>query len=87
MTGGGLNHLPLVQGIKDLYIRQRVAKEAEKCKTMGDTFISISKQARAAERTKAYHKPRYEDTTTINPIYSQARVNIEYIRCSFRDND
>ena len=54
---------------------------------MEDAFNRISKYARAAERTKAYHQPRYEDITTINAIYSQPGVNNEYTRCRFRDND
>ena len=43
MNGRGLNHLPLVQGIKDLYIRQRVAKEAQNWRMMEEAFNSISK--------------------------------------------
>ena len=54
---------------------------------MENAFSSISKHARAAERTKAYHKQRYEDNTTINVIYSPPRVNNEYTKCRFRDND
>ena len=54
---------------------------------MKDVFNSISKYARTAEKTKAYHRPRHEDITTINTIYSQPRVNNEFTRCRFRDND
>ena len=52
MNGGGLNHLPLVQGIKDSYIKQRVAKEVEYWRTMEEAFNSISKHAGTAERGK-----------------------------------
>ena len=45
---------------------------------MQDAFNSISKHARTAERTKAYHDSRYKDITTINAIYSQPRVDNEY---------
>ena len=45
---------------------------------MEDAFNSISKHARAEERTKAYHKPRYEDVTSINKIHNQQRVSNEY---------
>ena len=68
MKGGGLNQLLLAQGIKDSYIKQREAKEAENWRPMGDAFNSMSKHARAVERTKAYHEPRYNDITTINTI-------------------
>ena len=87
MNCGGLNNLPLVQGVKDSYIRQRVAKEVENWRTMEDAFNSISKHARAAERTKAYHEPRYEDITTNNAKHRQQRISNEYTRCMFRDND
>ena len=85
MNGGGINHLPLVQGIKESYISWRVAKEAKNWRTMEDAFKSISKHARAVERTKAYYEPRYKDITTINAIYSQPRVNNEYTRS--KDNN
>ena len=84
MNGGGLNHLPLVQGIKDLYIR--VPKEAENWSVLEGAFNSISKHARAEERTKAYHEPRYSDITPINVIYSQHKEIHEY-KCNFRGNN
>ena len=87
MNDGGLYHLPLVQGIKDSYTRWRVAKEAENWRTMEDAFNSISKYATAAERTKAYHEPRYKDITTINEIHNQQRVSNEYSKCMFRENN
>ena len=86
MNGGGLNHLPLVQSIKDLYIRQRIAKEAENWRIMEETFNSISKHERAAERMKVYHKSRYNGITPINAIYSQHRANHEY-KHNFRGNN
>ena len=85
MNSGGLNHLPLVQSVKDLCIRWRVAKEAENWKRVEDAFNSISKNAREAEKTKAYHKPRYEDITTISEIHNQQRVSNEYSKCMFRE--
>ena len=87
MKSVGLNHLPLLQGVKDVYIRQRVAKEAKNWRTVEDAFNSISKHATATERTKAYHKPRYEDITTISAIQNQQRVNNEYTKCMFRENN
>ena len=86
MNGGGLNYLPLVQGKKDSYIRQRVAKETEIWRMMEEAFNSISKHARAAERMKAYHEPRYDGITPINVIYSQHKANHEY-KCNFRGNN
>ena len=86
MNGEGLNHLPLVQGIKDLYIRQGVAKEAENWRMMEVAFNNISKHASAAERTKAYHEPRYDDIKPINVIHSQHKVNYEY-KHNFRGNN
>ena len=50
MNGEGLKHLPLVQGLKDLHIKQRVAKEAKNWRIMDEAFNSISKHARAVER-------------------------------------
>ena len=85
-NGGGLNHLPLVWGIKDWYIRQRVAKEAENWRMTEEAFNSISKNARAAERMKAYHKPSNDDITPTNAIYSQHKANHEY-KCNFRGNN
>ena len=52
---------------------------------MEEVFNSISKHARAAERPKAYHKPRYDYITDINVIYSQHNANHEY-KCNFRGN-
>ena len=68
MNGWGLHYLPLVQRVKDLCTRQRVAKETKNWRTMEDAFNSISKHGRAAARTKAYCKPRYKDITTINEV-------------------
>ena len=48
MNSGSVNHSSLVQGIKDLYIRWRVAKESEHWRMMEEAFNSISKHARAA---------------------------------------
>ena len=45
---------------------------------MEEVFNSISKHARATERMKAYHKPRYDDIIPINAIYSQHKANHEY---------
>ena len=86
MNGGSLNHLPLVHGLKDSYIRQRVAREEENLRMMEEAINNISKHARAAERTKAYHKPRYNDITPINVIYSQNKTNHEY-KHNFRGNN
>ena len=86
MNSRGLNHLSLVQGLKDLCIRQRVAREAENWRMMEEAFNSISKHARAAERMKACHKPRYDDITPINAIYSQHKANHEY-KHNFKGNN
>ena len=86
INGGGLKHIPLAQGLKDSYIRQRVAKEAENWRTMEEAFNCISRHTRAAERMKPYHEPRYDDITHINAIYSQHKANHEY-RCNFRGNN
>ena len=85
MNGGGLNHLPLGQGIKDSYIKQRVAKGAVNWRMMEESFNSSSKHAKAAERTKLYHESRYDDITPINTIYSLHKVNYEY-KHNFRGN-
>ena len=52
---------------------------------MEEALNNISKHARAAERMKAYHKPRYNDIMPINVIHSQPKVNQEY-RQNFRGN-
>ena len=69
MDGSGLNHISLVQGLSDNYVRQRASKEAENCKTLADAFDSFAKIARMAGKTKAYNKPRYEKSTDIHAIY------------------
>ena len=87
MNGGGLNNLPLVQGVKDWYIRWGVAKEAVNWRTMDDAFNSISKHARVTESTKAYLEPRYKDITTISAIFNQQRVSNKFPKCMFRENN
>ena len=64
-----------------------MVKEAENWGTMEDAFNSISKHASVADRTKAYHKPRYEDSISINEIHNQQRVRNEYSKCIFRENN
>ena len=68
MDGSGLNHISLVQGLSDNYLRRRVSKDAENWKTMADAFGSIVKIARTAGKTKAKNKPRYEKPTDIHAI-------------------
>ena len=68
MDGSGLNHISLVQGLSDYYIRRRASKDAENQKTMADAFDSIAKIVRTAGKTKAYNKPRYEKPTDIHAI-------------------
>ena len=68
MDGSGLNHISLVQGLSDNYIRQRASKEAENWKTMADAFDSITKIVRMAGETKVYNKLRYETSTDIHAI-------------------
>ena len=68
MDGSGLNHISLVQGLSDNYIRWRVSKDAENGKTMADAFDSIAQIARMAGKTKAYNEPRYEKPTHILAI-------------------
>ena len=66
MDGSGLNHISLVQGLSDNYIRQRASKGAENWKTMADAFESITKIARMAGKTNACNEPRYEKSTDIH---------------------
>ena len=68
MNGSGLNHISLVQGLSDNYVRQRASKEAENWKTMVDAFDSITKIVRTAGKTKAYNEPRYETSTDIHAV-------------------
>ena len=68
MDSSGLNHISLVQGWSDNYIRQRASKDAENWKTMADTFDSIVKIVRTAGKIKAYNEPRYEKPTDIHAI-------------------
>ena len=59
MDGSGLNHISLVQGLSDHYVRRRASKDAENWKTMADAFNSIAKIARTAGKIKAHNEPRY----------------------------
>ena len=68
MDGSGLNHISLVQGLSDNYIRRRASKDAENWKTMADAFDSIAKIMRATGKTKAHNEPRYEKPTDIHAI-------------------
>ena len=68
MDGSGRNHISLVQGLSDHYIRRRASKDAENWKTMEDAFNSITKIARTAGKTKACNKSRYKKPTDINAI-------------------
>ena len=38
MDGRGLNHISLVQGLSDSYVRRRASKEAENWRMMADAF-------------------------------------------------
>ena len=60
MDHGGLNHISLVQGLSDNYIRRRASKDAENWKTLADVFESIAKIVRTAGKIKACNEPRYE---------------------------
>ena len=68
MDSSGLNHISLVQGLSDSYIRWRVSKDAENWKTMADAFDFIAQAVRTAGKTKAYNKPSYEKSTDIHTI-------------------
>ena len=74
MDGSGLNHISLVQGLNDHYIR-RASKDAENWKTMADTCDSITKIVRTVGKTKAYNEPRYEGSTEINVINHRYNKN------------
>ena len=52
MDSGELNHISLVQGLGDNYIRWRASKDAENWKTMADVFDSIAQMARMAVENK-----------------------------------
>ena len=67
MDGSGLNHISLVQGLSDNYVRRRASKDAENWKTMADAFNSIAKIAGTAGKSKAYNEPRYEKPTMLYP--------------------
>ena len=66
MDGSGLNHISLVQGLSDNYIRRRASKEAENWKTLADAFDSFVKKVKTAGKTKAYNEPRDEKPTDIH---------------------
>ena len=66
MDGSGLNHMSLLQGLSNNYVRQRTSREAENWKTMADAFDSIAKIARMAGKTKAYSEPRYVTSTDMH---------------------
>ena len=68
MDSSGLNHISLVQGLGDNYVRWRASKDAENWKTMTDAFDSIAQIVRMAGKTKAYSEPRYEKPTDIHAI-------------------
>ena len=68
MDSSRLNHISLVQGLSDSYVRQRISWEAENWKMMADTSDSITKIAKMAGKTKAYNEPRYEVSTHVNVI-------------------
>ena len=68
MDGSGLNHISLVKGLSDNYVRRRASKEAENWRMMADAFDTITKIAKMAGKTKAYNEPRYEVSTDANII-------------------
>ena len=68
MDGSGLNHIALVQGLSNKYVRQRASKEVENWKTMADAFASIPKIVRMAEKTKAYKELRYKTSIDVHAI-------------------
>ena len=68
MDGSGCNHISLVQGLSDHYIRRRASKDVENWNTMADAFDSIIKIVRTVGKTKAYNEPRYEKPNDINAI-------------------
>ena len=68
MDGSGLNHISLVQGLSDNYIRRRASKDVDNWKIMVDPFDFIIKIARTAGKTKVYNEPRYEKPTDIHAI-------------------
>ena len=68
MDGSGLNHISLVQGLSDNYIKLRASKDAENWKTMAGVFYLMAQIARMAGNTKAYNKSRYDKPTGIHAI-------------------
>ena len=68
MDSSRLNHISLVQGLNDNYIRWRASKDAENWKTMADVFYSIAQIARVAGKTKVYNEPMYKKSTDIHAI-------------------
>ena len=68
MDGSGLNHISLVQGLSDNYIRWRASKDEENWKAMADVFDYIAQIVRMAWKTKTYNKPRYEKSPDIHAI-------------------
>ena len=41
MDSSGLNHISLVQGLSEKYVRQRASKDVENWKTLADAFDSL----------------------------------------------
>ena len=90
MVGSGLNHISLVQGLSDNYVRRRASKDAENWKTMMNAFDSIAKIARTAGKTKAYNEPGCEKPTDIHAIsnsynYSQ-RGSLNRYQGTYKNN-
>ena len=77
MDGSELNHISLVLGLSDNYIRRTASKDAENWKTMADVFDSIVMIVKTAGKTKAYNKPRYENPHSITVVSVKITPNID----------
>ena len=52
MDGSELNHISLVQGLTDNYVRWRASKDAENWKAMANAFDSIAKDSKNCRENK-----------------------------------
>ena len=62
MSRKGLNHLALVQGLRDIHVRRKVMKEQESWNAMEDIYRSINWITKNEARTRAYQEPWYAIT-------------------------
>ena len=64
MECSGLDHISLVQGLSDNYVRQRASKDAEIWKTMADAFDPIAQIARMAGKHRHAMNPGMRNLLT-----------------------